>query len=380
MEEAQEEGGNPAQALELAYLKAAFLAMEPADFVVSFARQSGGGSLTEGVQNFIMENCIKYMMSKNCASSRGYTKNILKKLISSAESSGNSVLEDLYEIYVNYISPIKEDFSLKHGTRNFKNISFFYSNGSGSVNFVVPIQCSSNILEGDTGCSIWPSSLFLSEFILSYPNLFCNKVCLELGAGVGLVGIILNKVKASKVILTDGDLSTLENMQANLEINHLRNSNEVITGGIEVVECKHLLWEVASEMEITSYDPDIVVGADIIYDPLCLPHLVRVLSLLLKPRRSHISNLHEGDGTPAGCGEEDPVRNESRRRSEAPAAYIAVVIRNVETFHCFLELARGAHLAAVDITEEMPPSQLLPYMGSYDRAGVRLYQISSTRS
>lgn len=38
MEEEQDEGGSPAQALELTYLKAAFLAMEPADFVVSLAR------------------------------------------------------------------------------------------------------------------------------------------------------------------------------------------------------------------------------------------------------------------------------------------------------------------------------------------------------
>lgn len=46
-------------------------------------------------------------MNKKCTSSRGYTRNILKKLISSAESSGNAVLEDLYEVYAHYISPIK---------------------------------------------------------------------------------------------------------------------------------------------------------------------------------------------------------------------------------------------------------------------------------
>lgn len=50
-----------------------------------------------------------------------------------------------------------------------------------------------------------------------------------------------------QVILTDGDLSTLENMQANLEINHLGNSNEVITGGIEVMEKKKTSCAVSAE-------------------------------------------------------------------------------------------------------------------------------------
>jgi len=77
------------------------------------------------------------------------------------------------------------------------------------------------MLEGDTGCSLWPSSLFLSEFILSYPEIFSTKCCFELGSGVGLVGICLNYVGASKVILTDGDTSTLTNMKENMELNNL---------------------------------------------------------------------------------------------------------------------------------------------------------------
>lgn len=111
---------------------------------------------------------------------------------------------------------------------------------------------------------------------------------------------------------------------------------------------------------------------------------MRVLSLLLEPRRPPGSTLHEGDAAPAGVGltsdsEEmrvgggDPVR-------APPVAYIAVVVRNVETFGCFMELAGGAHLAAVDLTGEMQPSHLLPYMGSYDRAGVRMYRVSCSRS
>lgn len=80
------------------------------------------------------------------------------------------------------------------------------------VSVVARLSCSSNMLEGDTGydvikhskiqwsdiftillsyiililcifynfrCALWPSSLFLSEFILSYPKIFSSKCCFE---------------------------------------------------------------------------------------------------------------------------------------------------------------------------------------------------------
>jgi 16S rRNA G1207 methylase RsmC len=54
---------------------------------------------------------------------------------------------------------------------------------------------------------------------VSYPSkCFHDK---QLGSGVGLVGVCLNYVSASKVILTDGDASTLENMKGNMEMNNL---------------------------------------------------------------------------------------------------------------------------------------------------------------
>ncbi|RYR65409.1 hypothetical protein Ahy_A03g011341 [Arachis hypogaea] len=52
----------------------------------------------------------------------------------------------------------------------------------------------------------------------------------QIGSGVGLVGLCLSHVKASKVILSDGDLSTLANMKFNLELNHLNIETEMSQG------------------------------------------------------------------------------------------------------------------------------------------------------
>ncbi|CAN0897099.1 Putative uncharacterized protein DDB_G0277003 [Linum grandiflorum] len=311
------------------HLVAAFLAMEPSDCLISIARECGGGLVSEQVQTFIWENCI------NQAAAIG-NEPYLKKFI---ESTHGNVLDELYEQYGCYMTSLKEE-----SLRACKHISFLFPDGSTELSscpesrkLVIPLNCSLNMLEGDTGCSVWPSSLYLSEFILSFPKRFSGKSCFEVGSGVGLVGICLSHVKASKVVLTDGDLSTLANMKLNLESNH--NHLEKLQ-----VKCIHLPWESAAETELQSFTPDIVLGADVIYDPSCIPHLVRVLANLLK---------------------------------NGAVGYIASVIRNVDTFNCFLDVAEKAELVVSDVTDGVRPLELLPYMNSYRQNGVRLFTVTS---
>ncbi|XP_057764184.1 uncharacterized protein LOC130985297 [Salvia miltiorrhiza] len=328
------------------HMISAFLALEPPGIVISFAREFGGGSLTESVQSCIWRRCI----SKADLKLQGpFLKRFLKKLIIEIELSGGIVLDELYEYYASCLVPLKDDGANVGNSKLLKTISFIFPNESRELE--VRLRSSVNMLEGDTGCSVWPSSLFMSEFILSFPELFANKCCFEVGSGVGLVGICLSYVKASKVILTDGDLSTLANMKVNLELNHLTTGDH--TSGSRLhdtkVQCICLPWESASEDDLHCFAPDVILGADVIYDPSCLPHLVRVLSALLKHERL--------------CREKRPI------------AYIASVIRNIETFNYFLGLAERANLVVTDLTEMIKVSNFLPYLRSYDRPSIKMFRI-----
>ncbi|CAE6124196.1 unnamed protein product [Arabidopsis arenosa] len=356
------------------HVLSAFLAMEPVDSVISLARGCNGGSITENAQRFFWEICVKAAANGNAT----YAKKLLKKLINEVELENGEVLDEVYEEYALYMLTFKEDILVKDNIRITKFISFLFREGSykhpscpRSRKLVIPLQCSLNMLEGDTGCSIWPSSLFLSEFVLSNPELFSNKSCFEVGSGVGMVGICLAHVKAKKVILTDGDLLTLSNMKLNLERNHLNYDDELLKQPGEAqstqVKCIHLPWETASESELSEYRPDIILGADVIYDPSCLPHLLRVLvALLSKPPKRDNGSLEteDSDTTPQG--------------HSPKVAYIASVIRNADTFNVFLTLVDQMDLSITDVTTELrPPFELLPYMHSYDRSSVRLFSISS---
>ncbi|TYI70887.1 hypothetical protein E1A91_D08G254800v1 [Gossypium mustelinum] len=290
-------------------LLSAFLAMETTDSLLCVARECGGGKLTAKVQSFIWDHCLTKAVGKGYES---YSKKFVKKLITEIESNHGNVLDELYEQYASYMISFKDDNPVKENERVCKCISFLFpdcfklSICPKSRKLVVPLQCSLNMLEGDTGCSVWPSSLFLSELILSYPHIFSGKSCFEVGSGVGLVGICLAHVKASKVILSDGDLSTLANMKLNLEKNRLNTETNLPEPSIEnqnvvssshghiipchQVKCIHLPWESASEKELQNFMPEIILGADVIYDPSCLPHLVKVLAILLNKKKSYIEN------------------------------------------------------------------------------------------
>ncbi|PKA62938.1 hypothetical protein AXF42_Ash007734 [Apostasia shenzhenica] len=365
--EAESDPGSPS----FLYLKSAFLAMEPASCVISLARCAGGGSLTEEVQNFILKLLIETSVQSGILCNHMHVKNVIKNAIVAAESAYDSAVEGLYEQFAK-MAFLQEDFCGKENYRMFKQISFLFPDCTDGIysrtELLVPLQCSLNMLEGDTGCALWPSSLFLSEFILSYPKIFSNKVCFEAGSGVGLVGIALAHVGPSNVILTDGDHSSLEIMRRNMELNHLTSK----------VSCQYLSWESATEIELSYYGATVVLGADIMYDPKCIPHLVRVLRILLSSKKrcankAPVRDINDHQNAEDGV---DYARNfELAEEFEIPVAYLAAVIRNKETFNYFLLLAEEAHLSVADITEEKPPLNLLPYMLSYERSSVRLFRI-----
>ncbi|XP_020573442.1 putative uncharacterized protein DDB_G0277003 isoform X2 [Phalaenopsis equestris] len=321
-------------------LKAAFLAMEPSNCLISLARRTSGGSLTEEVQNFILELCVN---SSDISCNLSYMMNILKKVIVEAESTCEVVVEGLYEQFAK-IALLQVYVLRREENRILKKISFFLPSGiddrSSQRNLVVSLYCSLNLLEDVlSGLHVFfcRSLYFLTQS--------CSRIRFALRFGWCCSCTCWSLQSWMQVILTDGDGSTLENMKCNLELNHLRSGK---------VQSRYLPWEFAAESELLKYEHDCVLGADIIYDPKCVPHLIEVLRMLLKSKRTFI--LPE--------------------EKEASVAYLATVIRNKETFNYFLRAAEEAHLSVMDITQDWQPLNLLPYMLSYDRTSVCLYRIS----
>ncbi|XP_044476705.1 uncharacterized protein LOC123204187 isoform X1 [Mangifera indica] len=113
-----------------------------------------------------------------CENGKGYVpyvKNILKKLSVEAESNHGDVLDELYEQYAYIMTSLKDEHLAEKNKKLCKNITFLFPDRNNyylcdicdlglvgmfdlsscptSRKLLVPLQCSLNMLEGDTGLS-----------------------------------------------------------------------------------------------------------------------------------------------------------------------------------------------------------------------------------
>ncbi|KAL8896691.1 MAG: hypothetical protein Q9207_007590 [Kuettlingeria erythrocarpa] len=127
---------------------------------------------------------------------------------------------------------------------------------------------------GQTGNRTWAAALYLGSFLYNNGrHLIENRVILELGSGLGFVSILCGKhLRAKHVLMTDGSDAVM----------HLAKDNVALNGVDEVVESNVLLWGATGVHDIfrsgrQSMQLDLVLGADILYEPEDFPALMSTL-------------------------------------------------------------------------------------------------------
>ena len=109
-----------------------------------------------------------------------------------------------------------------------------------------------------TGMSVWKGSEILCQYSIRHLDLIRDKRVLELGAGVGLCGVVSAKViGASSVLLTDGDHTVLRNLRYNMELNELGRK----------VACPQLIWgkSRAEDFQKEHGKQDVILATDCVY-------------------------------------------------------------------------------------------------------------------
>lgn len=70
------------------------------------------------------------------------------------------------------------------------------------------------------GASVYPCAIVLAHYIMTHPEVVAGRSVLELGAGVGLVGIAAAAAGAASVVISDGDDKVLRELtQGNVDDN-----------------------------------------------------------------------------------------------------------------------------------------------------------------
>lgn len=137
-----------------------------------------------------------------------------------------------------------------------------------------------------TGLTLWRASSLLCEYLASNPGIARNKTVLELGAGLGLCGILAYKIGAKQCVLTDGDTDTLKELRRNVDHNlqHVGASSSLLP-------CHQLRWGRNVSNFRKRYEGlfDVIMGSDIIYVEEILDPLFETVQELLSTRKQSSS-------------------------------------------------------------------------------------------
>ncbi|XP_074552148.1 protein-lysine N-methyltransferase EEF2KMT isoform X2 [Halichoeres trimaculatus] len=194
------------------------------------------------------------------------------------------------------------------------------------------------ISEGTTGLVTWEAALYLAEWALDHQQTFTGRTILELGSGVGLTGItICRSCSPNRFVFSDCHPSVLQKLQNNVELNSLTKRE---TPEVSVEE---LDWRAVTQEKIEQIGADVVIAADVVYDPDVVETLVELLSKILK------------------CSSHTVL----------PEVLICSTIRNQTTYSGFKQQLETSGIRHRVITE--PISHVFPYNRDSDIELIQLY-------
>ena len=132
-----------------------------------------------------------------------------------------------------------------------------------------------------TGLAIWNCSRILSGHLMDNPGLVKDQKVLELGAGVGLVGIVAHHLNADQVIVTDGDTDVMANLSHNVYMNRRDDHNENSQSSLS---CRQLVWG----RNLTTFQQEqgfhsVILATDVLYSSKCVEPLWQTVDELLAP-------------------------------------------------------------------------------------------------
>ena len=107
---------------------------------------------------------------------------------------------------------------------------------------------------------MWRAAYHLCDYVYHHPDKFRGKTVCELGSGLGMVSILLDKLKIAEIVYaTDGDDNTMDLLIKNIE----KADSQVIA--------KKLWWGAEEDMNeilkcMKNVKFDFIMAADVIYE------------------------------------------------------------------------------------------------------------------
>lgn len=267
----------------------------------------------------ILQRTVKHPVCVQHGPSVKYARCFLSKLIKKHEAVPTEPLDALYEA-------LAEVLMTQESTQCHR--SYLLPSG----NSVTLSESTAIVSHGTTGLVTWDAALYLAEWAIENPAAFTDRTILELGSGAGLTGLAICKACCPRAyIFSDCHAQVLEQLRGNILLNGFSlEPHTPIDAGSSKVTVAQLDWDEVTASQLSAFQADVVIAADVLYCWEMTLSLVRVLKML-----------------------------EDCQRKSAPDVYVAYTIRSQDTGKLFIEELDRAGI----YWEEVPPhtGKLFPY-------------------
>ncbi|KAG0287365.1 70-kilodalton heat shock protein, partial [Linnemannia gamsii] len=192
----------------------------------------------------------------------------LKKLIAMIENEGvHDVSDDMFEVFTDLMMTAPK--RPEDGGPPLKPCFKSYSLDRSCNKVVTVMEEQTTISAGTTGLRTWEASYWLAEHLIAHP--VAGKNVVDVGCGVGFLGIACALLGAKKVALTDGNHDVLAMVKQNIGYNNVPCPT---TASL-------LDWESFTDEQIAALEAQVLILSDLTYDPTNIVPLVSVLRALL---------------------------------------------------------------------------------------------------
>ena len=324
--------------------------------------------------------CLRHPVAVAHPPGRPYRERLLKLAALAAERDGLVVDDALAEAHAEALCEPRSGDQWGHKTfvLDVRPRDAAREKTPSATPLVITARAHLNLFEGGTGCHEWAAGFALAELVVSHARRFAGKRVVELGPGVGVASSTLAKTPRpplEALTLLDRDNETLANLAANLALNGVRcripderakpernapttallpvrQTEDRDAGSPCVVSLRRLDWHDFDPARLRSIRADVVVAADVLYDPLDVPALLDVAAALLGERRDEEGTtfFRRGDGGDA------PREDEKKKtcfapRDDEPFALFVSAVRQPATLALFARLAAERGFEPADVTE-----------------------------
>ncbi|XP_038161559.1 protein-lysine N-methyltransferase EEF2KMT [Cyprinodon tularosa] len=222
--------------------------------------QSNEGS--EFISELLKQTCLHPLCGRFPPSVR-FRRLFLSELIKRQEAAGCEPLDELYDALAQVVGEEETSDCYK---------SYFLPNG-GAVSLLENVAL---ISEGTTGLVTWEAALHLAEWALENQQLFSGRSVLELGSGVGLTGIaVCCSCDPLRFVFSDCHPAVLQKLRENVRLNGFGEQTS------PAVSVEELDWTTATEEQIRRIGADVVLAADVVYDPEAAGSLAALMLKIL---------------------------------------------------------------------------------------------------